>query len=225
MSGYYSGNGNGHGSQAPWWRSLLGRGSRHEGARPYRQIALQLIHDLAGQDEGRSVLLVSPDDSAQAGAASMELACQLAEDLNGRVLLIDASSRRREVSAMLDCRDAGGFADLLLNPRLLDSLALPTTDANVWFLPPGRQLGAPGSLTAGTIRGSLSEAESRFRFIVISGGSVLNHFTPLALAPCVGCVLLMAAPNDTRVRDLEAAREALALSRARKVGILLTTPV
>jgi hypothetical protein len=53
---------------------------------------------------------------------------------------------------------------------------------------------------------------------------VLGDAMTTAIAPRVGCVVLLAVENETRVDDLDAAQDVLAYSKARRVALVLTTP-
>ena len=45
----------------------------------------------------------------------------------------------------------------------------------------------------------------------------------LALAPLVGCVLLLATEDETMIDDLDAAQEALRIRKTRDIGVVLAT--
>ena len=70
----------------------------------------------------------------------------------------------------------------------------------------------------------LGYAESHYDFVLLVGGSVLSDSLSLAVAPWAGCVLLLVTQNETRVDDLDNAQSALSYCKAKKVGMLLTTP-
>jgi Mrp family chromosome partitioning ATPase len=216
-------NSNGNGSHS-WWASLWRRshGSDQQLA-PYRRIAIQLHYDLPRPDSARSVLLVSPTTSACCALGGLSLASCLAEEIRRPILLIDACPRGPEVSGMLECATMKGFADLLSDPSLpLEELVLSTNHQNVKFLPAGTTTLQPAAPEA--VKTLLKTAEERYDFVLLSGGSVLNDSMALALAPCVGCVLLLAVENETMVEDLDAAQDALSFCRARKVGLVFATP-
>ncbi len=217
------GNGNGY---KWWWPFKGGHSARSDDDRAaYRRLALQLHYDLPRPDNSRSVLLVTPAPSSLCAYGSAVLASCLAEELGGPILLIDVSPNDPEVSRLLECMPGRGFVDFLSNPKLpLDDLVLPTTCQNVSFLPAGIVRGGSHPAPIEDISALLKEAESRYEFVVLSGGSVLNYSPSLDLAPHIGCVLLLVVEKETRVEDLDSAQEVLGLCKARKVGLVLTTP-
>jgi len=219
---------NGDGSNSRWWTSLWrrSRGSEQDLA-AYRRLALQLHYDLPRPQSDRSVLLVTPTASALCAHGAATLACCLAEEVSRPVLLMDASPGRPDVTRMLDCAARPGFVDFLADPELkLDDLIVPTTHDSVFFLPAGTGPGPSSQPVSRDGVGALLEAVgSRYDFVLLSGGSVLDNSMALALAPHVGCVLLLVIEQKTTVEDLDAAQDSLCFCKARKVGLVLTTPI
>jgi hypothetical protein len=206
------------------WRALWERWNRvdHD-LEPYRRLALQLHYRLT-PPAPRSILLVSPDPSSLSAQGSALLARSAAEALHQRVLLIDASPGAGDVSGLLEGAGRRGFGDLLRDPRLdLDDLVVPTSHQNVLFLPVG-EYGAGADALGDNVGGLLAAAQRGNELVVLAGGSVLQSPLPLSLAPHVGCVLLLAVENETRIEDLDAAQQALSLARAREIGLVLTSP-
>jgi hypothetical protein len=101
-------------------------------------------------------------------------------------------------------------------------LLLRTTSEHLLFLPGGNDRQAP--LAPESLPARVKAAQESFDFVLIHGGSVLEDDSSLPLLPYVGCVLLLIGENQTRIDDLKAAQEALALCKARRVCIVLTTP-
>jgi Mrp family chromosome partitioning ATPase len=217
---------NGNGSHHNWWSFLRGRPRPAEAAdrSPYRRLALQLHFELKGPKARRSVLLVTPVASPLSAQGSMTLAECLAEELRRPVLLIDASPRDRRVSRMLDCAASRGFCDLLSDPAILDEVLLPTSCENVYFLPAGTAFNVAEEVPD-EFDAILKALESRYEFVLLSGGSVLNDSVALSLAPHVGRVLLLVVDNETMREDMEAANDILLHCKARNVGLVLTSRV
>ena len=211
---------NGHKSH--WWKWGTRPRAPQEDLAPYRRIALQLHHDLR-ERESRSVLLASPTASPLDARNASTLSFCLAEELGQRILLVDASARTRALSHLLGCAESPGVSDLLVNAESrLDSLALPTSRENVWFLPAGSRLPAASATAPEALQTMLKSALGQFEFVVLSAGAVLGDSTALAIAPYAGCVLLFVVENETTVDDLDASHNALNICKARKVALVLT---
>ena len=219
---------NGNGFASRWWSSLRWRRSRpsDQDLAPYRRLAVQLHYELPRPESQRSVLLATPAETLLCANGSIALAGCLAEELCRPVLLVDASPRESEVSHLLDCAARRGFSDFWADPKLpLEELVLPTTQPNLCFLPAGTAVGTSHAAPAEDLAAWLGALESRYDFVLLAGGSVLHNSMALVLAPYVGCVLLLVMEDETRLDDLEAAQDALSFCKARKVGLLLTSPV
>lgn len=220
-------NGNGH-SFYSRWRSALRKRSDHvdHDAAAYRRLALQLHLDLSAGDGRRSALLVTPSSSAICAQGSVAVASSLAAQVCRPVLLMDACPESPEASRILQSNGNRGFADFLADPKLpWEDLILPTTCENVSFLPAGAVVDRSRAIPPASVKNMLGALEAKYDYVLLAGGSVLHDSTTLALAPHVGCVLLLAIENQTRMEDLDAAQDVLALCNARKVGLVFTKPV
>jgi Mrp family chromosome partitioning ATPase len=218
MSG---GNGSGH----RWW-SLFGKRPEPSGfdARPYRRLALQLHYGLPRSEKLRSALLVTPEGSSVSAQSSLGLATSLADELKRSVLLVDASARSADATRILGCSGERGLAEFLAEPSLcVAALTFETTDSRVSFLPAGDTSACEGDPPSQRLSALFQAASRDYDFVLFSGGSVLAESMALALAPLVGCVLLIARENETSLDDLDAAQQALDLCQARKIGLVLTT--
>jgi Mrp family chromosome partitioning ATPase len=223
-----NGNGNGNGNgfnprlwSAPWQR----RGQTEQDAAAYRRLALQLHYDLSHTAGPRSVLLVTPSTSALCARGSVAVASCLAEQSCRRVLLIDVCPENPEASRILQGYGTRGFTDFLgdSKPQLGD-LVLPTTCENVSFLPAGADIEHSDPAAPENIKAFLHTAETKYDYVLLCGGSVLHDPTTFALAPYVGRVLLLVIENQTRMEDLDAAQDVLALCKAPKVGLVFAKP-
>jgi len=221
-----NGNGTGGGSAARWWSSLWGRPhALDHNLEQYRRIALRLHYGLTRPGVPRSALLASPIVSTLSAQSSAALACCLADELRQPILLIDVSPKDPAASRLLECAARPGFADLLSNPELrLDDMVLPTNRENVSFLSAGSSVALFHTTPPDRLCALLQEVESRYDFVLLSGGAVLNNSVTLALAPHAGCVLLLVIENETLMEDLDAAQDALSFCKARQVGLVLATP-
>jgi MinD-like ATPase involved in chromosome partitioning or flagellar assembly len=222
-----NGNGHGNGFYSRWWSALRKRSDQaDQDAAAYRRLALQLHLDLSGSNGRRSALFVTANSSAICAQGSVEVASCLAGQVCRPVLLMDACPENPETSRILQSNGSRGFTDFLTDPKLrLDELVLPTTCENVSFLPAGAIFNRSGAAPPQSVKTVLNTVEAKYDYVLLSGGSVLHDPTTLALAPHVGCVLLLVIENQTLMEDLDAAQDVLALCNARKVGLVFTKQV
>ena len=213
-------NGNGHHPR----RWHFGRTKRQElgtaNMAPYRRLALQLHYEVRRADKGRSVLLVTPGASSACARASLMLAAAFAEQLAKPVLLVDASPTSPEATRLVGATGAGLSEFLTDAGSSLCDFVVPTTTANVHFLPAGQAQ----PFLHERIDALLTQAAAHYDVTLLAGGSVLSDALSLALSPSAECVLLVVNENETRVEDLDAAQSTLGYCKARNVGLLLTTP-
>lgn len=207
---------------AEWLQKLLRRVSGGDPIAAYRRLALQLHYDLPREQGNRSLLIATPSRSPLSAHASALIARSFAEQLHSPVILAD-SSRERTLSNLLACDGAPGVDDLLASRRReVAEFLLPTTSEYVSFLPAGRHSGEGTPAPADRIGFLVEAAREASDLFLISGGAILEDPLSLALAPHVGCVLLLAVENETRLDDLRDAEEALARCRASRVALVFT---
>lgn len=218
-------NGNGDGSRRRWLPGSRPQPPEDDLA-SYRRLALQLHYDLLRPESPRSVLVVSPSASELSAHSSTALARCLGEELEQSVLLVDACPQLPYTSRMMDCQDQPGFFEVASDPSLsVNDFVLPTNRERVSFLAAGARSGNHAPISPNRLSTFLQGFESSYEFVVLVGGALLESVTSLALAPHVGCVLLLAIEDETRLGDLDLAVDALTLCKARKVGVVLTRPV
>ena len=214
-------------SVSRWWPFGWLRSRRSEQMTGYRRLAMQLHYDLPRPESLRSVLLVTPTAMDLCARGIAALACCVAEELGRPTLLADVSCKHPEVSRLLGCQRCPGLVDLAGDPkRALSDFVIATNRQDLFFLPAGtgsEPLGQPD--LQDNVAALLSAAGKQYDFLLLSGGPVLEDSMSLALAPHVGCVLLLVVESKTTVDDLEAAQDAIASCGAPKTGLILTTPL
>ena len=209
------------------WQAIWGRNRvKASDLSQYRRLAMQLHYDFPRGSASRSVVVAGAVGASAAGQASSALACCLADELRRPVLLIDACPHAPDVTISFGADGQAGLVDALTGSDVtLPGATTPTTQPFLWLLPVGQHRDDSAVATPRDIVSLLESALRHFDFVVLSGGSVLDNPLSLAFAPHVGTVLLLAVEGETRVEDLDAASNALSFSRARKVGLVLATPV
>jgi len=190
----------------------------------YRRLVLQIDLRLPRPDSPRSVLLVTPNASSLCARGSALLARCAADEIRRPILLIDASPNDPEATRILGSDGRPGLSEFLADPgRSLESLVVPTSHENVSFLPAGARHAPAPEGDAAALLSLLKGARLQYDLVLLSGGPVLDDSLALTAVPCVGCVLLLAIEDGTRVEDLDAAQDAISRSEARQVGLVLAT--
>ncbi len=209
-----------------WLRRWLDPAGAKVDQAPYRRLALQLSYDLEAADTPPSLLIVTPTTSSLSPHATLALSRTMADELQKTILLVDAWPRGPGLSHLLGANDsAGGFTDLVDGGPSLASMVCSTNDPSISLLPAGRVAAPRGIASSANLQGLLEAAQSQADFVLISAGSVLDDPAALALAPWVGAVLLLVIENETRLEDLQVARDVLTARGSRRIGVALTRPV
>jgi len=214
-----NGNGNGHGGLSRFW-PFRGRNSGVDFS-PYRQLAARLNQDLPHQEMPRSLLLATASGGGFQSYSAAALARAFAEHVNRPVLLVDATLGSVNIGGMLGSTSQPGLAEFLERPdQDVNTLICPTSHPLVSFLPSGAGDASHPPSGAG-LSAMADTLSARFDFVVYCGGSVTRDPIALALVPLVGCVLLLAIENETRLKDLDLAQDMLSSCNARQIGIVL----
>lgn len=207
------------------WRSLFRRRPADRDLVAYRRLALQLHQDLSATGSRRSVLLTSPRSSPVVARSAVLLACCAAEELDGKILLIDACLNDPDTSELLSATGKPGYAELRRGAReAWRDLVLPTENRRVSFLPAGDP-GSTGEGTALALPDLLQDAERDYSLVILSGGSALDGSSALAASPHTGCTLITIVEGETRMADLNSAQDELARCQTPKIGLLMTNSV
>lgn len=191
---------------------------------PWRRLALRLHYELPRPERVRSAMLATVGGGDLAARACLELAAGLAHELGKPILVVDAAPRERSLSALLNCERRMGLTDALFDPELpLGEIVLPTTHPNVAFVAAGDH-GDPVEHAVAERVGPLLDVFQRdHEIVLLCGGTVPGNALAMALAPLVGCVLLLATEDETMIEELDAAQEALRIRKARDIGLVLAT--
>lgn len=194
-------------------------------AAEWRRLSLRLHHDLPRDAGPRSALLVTPTRTEFSAFAATQLAVSLAEQLRRTVVLVDASPSHPELTRLLGWSAAQSQAVISPVGAPFEDVTLPTSRENLLFVPDSVSAEWAKTHADEGARPFLSSAEGQCDFLLLFGGSVYDEPLVRPLASQVGCVLLLVHENLTRTDDLEAAKETLIASRARRIALLLTTEV
>ena len=119
-------------------------------------------------------------------------------------------------------RGADGLTDKLFDPELpLEDIVLPTTHPNISFVAAGDHVDLVEHIAAERATALFDDFAHSHDLVLLSGGRVPQNSLALALAPLVGCVLIIATEEVTKVEELDLAEEALRIRKAREIGLVV----
>ena len=184
--------------------------------------SLRTSIDFANLEPIGSLMLTSSVRREGRTTLAANLAVAFAE--TGRqVLLVDADLRQPAIHLQFGATNHRGVADLLKSPELpLDGLVQDTMVPGLRLLTAGSQPAASTAVAVAHV-GDLTArlAESGADLLIFDSAAVLNASETVVLASIVEATVLVVAAGRTSLSDLQAARDALARSRARVAGTVV----
>lgn len=191
----------------------------------YRQGVLRLLGKIKAEapaDTPAVAMFVSPDRAA--GTSATALAVAYAAALAGdRVLLVDACSPNPELSKTFAPPLKRDEVVVLDSADHLQRIVTEDQRSGLSFLPIAQaDLRTLKGQQRRRLAAGISALAERFDLVLIDAGAVLADEAAMCLLPAVDQVILVARANQTRPRDLAAARDTLETARAKLSGTVLT---
>jgi len=191
----------------------------------HRVIKRNLIDMKTTSGTSRLVMVTSALAGEGKTFTSFHLARSLAMELDRQVILVDADIPKRDMSRLLGCDSQPGLLDLLRDPTLtVQSLLIPTSIPQLWFLPVGRADEMATELLASDrmrqVARELAEADARCT-VVFDSAPLLLTSEAQSLAQVVDKqVLVVRAGVTSQDAVLETVRR---LGTAKPVGVVLNS--
>ena len=188
-------------------------------AEQYRSLRTRLKRLEAGRDL-RTIAITSPSKGDGKSLTAANLALTMAQEVQQRVLLIDADLRRPSVHRLFGIDDGPGLAEVLMNVADLEHTLIWLAEHQLTLLPAGVPPAHPGELLGGaTMRRVLDTLRTRFDRIIID----VTPVAPLAdlhiLAPLVDGLLMIVRAGITSKPAIE--RALAGLDTAKVLGLVL----
>ena len=169
-----------------------------------------------------SLLVTSARPAEGKSTTAYAIALNLAR-VGKRVLLVDGDLRNPSMHRVVGVDNERGMSNLLSGSADLTSLARPTRQENLLFIPCGPLPPNPAELWGGDrVRQFLGEARDRFDHVIIDGPPVLGFADSPLLASAVGGVVFMVESRSTRRGQARGALRRLLIGRAHLLGAVLS---
>jgi capsular exopolysaccharide synthesis family protein len=198
---------------------VAGLAPKSHAAEQYRQLRTRLAH-AEGANNLRTVLVTSPQKGEGKSVTAANLALTMAQELQRRVVLVEADLRKPSLQELLGLPPGLGLAEYLAGAcELRDALKfLP--DHNLTVLPAGAAPTNPAELLGSTaMRRMLDQLRTRFDRVILDAPPVLPLADVAVLAPIVDGTLLVVRAGVTPKPAIENALRAFDSSRL--LGIVL----
>jgi protein-tyrosine kinase len=135
---------------------------------------------------------------------SLNLAVAIAQQAEREVLLIDGDTKPGSLAGAFGLSRAPGVLDLAGGDRDLADLIIPTTKANLGFLPLGGHGKAVSQVRVASLVADIGRRDSQ-RLIILDTPPCLSSSDPHTLAPVVGQTVFVIAAGLAQQGDIEAA--------------------
>jgi capsular exopolysaccharide synthesis family protein len=188
-------------------------------AEQYRSLRTRLMQ-VEGAGALRSVLVTSPQKGEGKSVTAANLALTMAQELQRRVVLVEADLRKPSLQHMFGLPPGPGLAEYLAGTAELHDVMKVLTDQNLTLLPAGTAPVNPAELLGSTaMRRLLDHLRARFDRVLLDTPPVLPLADVAILAPLVDGALLVVRAGYTPKPAIENALRAFDASRL--LGVVL----
>lgn len=188
-------------------------------AEQYRQLRTRL--SLAeGANAIRTVLVTSPQKGEGKSITSANLALTMAQELQRRVIIVEADLRKPSLQQMFGLPPGPGLSDYLTGAADLQQVMRTLPDHHLTVIPAGTTPGNPAELLGSTaMRRLLDQLRTSFDRVILDTPPVLPLADVAILAPMVDGTLMVVRAGYTPKPAIENALRAFDSSRL--IGVVL----
>jgi capsular exopolysaccharide synthesis family protein len=188
-------------------------------AEQYRQLRTRLSH-AEGASNLRTVLITSPQKGEGKSLTSANLALTMAQELQRRVILVDADLRKPSLQTLFGLPPGPGLAEYLVGAAELKDVMRFLPEHNLTVIHAGTAPTNPAELLGSTaMRRLLDQLRSRYDRVLLDTPPVLPLADVAVLAPLVDGSLMVVRAGVTPKPAIENALRAFDSSRL--LGIVL----
>jgi capsular exopolysaccharide synthesis family protein len=198
---------------------IAGLAPKSLAAEQYRQLRTRLSHT-EGATALRTILITSPQKGEGKSVTAANLALTMAQELQRRVVLVEADLRKPSLQELLGLPPGVGLAEYLAGACELRDAMKFLPHHNLAVLPAGAAPTNPAELLGSTaMRRLLDQLRTRFDRVILDTPPVLPLADVAVLAPIVDGTLLVVRAGVTPKPAIENALRAFDSSRL--LGIVL----
>jgi capsular exopolysaccharide synthesis family protein len=188
-------------------------------AEQYRQLRTRLSH-AEGASNLRTVLITSPQKGEGKSVTSANLALTMAQELQRRVIIIEADLRKPSLQHLFGLPPGPGLSEYLAGAVELKDVMRFLPDHNLTVIHAGASPANPAELLGSTaMRRLLDQLRTRFDRVILDTPPVLPLADVAVLAPLVDGTLLVVRAGVTPKPAIENALRAFDSSRL--LGVVL----
>jgi len=186
----------------------------------YDDLAEKILARLPA-DRPASLMFTSPDDGDGKTSMLLWLARAIAEQVGGKVLLIDGDFRRPDLAPRLDVDSSPGLADVLMGATTWQQVVRPTDVSRLDVLP-GKPFSTPDGHPVEFLNLDplLRELSDHYQFVLLDTSS-LHHREVAPIGRCCDGVYLLLRAGQTTRRAAQQAVQAVESCGGQLLGTVL----
>jgi capsular exopolysaccharide synthesis family protein len=198
---------------------VAGLAPQSPAAEQYRALRTRLAHAEA-TSALRSVLITSPQKGEGKSVTAANLALTMAQELQRRVVIVEADLRKPSLQQMFGLPPGPGLAEFLTGAADLQDVMISLADHHLTVIPGGAVPMNPAELLGSTaMRRMLDHLRTRFDRVILDTPPVLPLADVAVLASMVDGVLMVVRAGFTTRPAIEDALRGFDSSRL--VGVVL----
>jgi len=171
--------------------------------------------------DNRSLVISAPERKQGTSYIAANLAVLFAQ-LGQKTLLIDANMRHPVQHELFRSVNKVGLSDVLVKRAGVEVIQKIAKIDNLSFLPSGTMPPNPLELLGhARFEGLIKGLEQSYEVIIIDTPAMLEGSDAQAMAAVTKGVLLVVNKNDTKIADVEQAKQQIAIAGAEAVGVVL----
>jgi len=187
-------------------------------AEQYRSLRTRLAH-AEGAGPLRTILITSPQKGEGKSVTSANLALTMAQELQRRVVIVEADLRKPSLGHLFNLPPGPGLAEYLSGAADLNDVMKFLPDHHLTVIPAGTPPANPSELLGSTaMRRMLDQLRTRFDRVILDTPPVLPLADVAVLAPMVDGALLVVRAGYTPKPAIENALRAF--DSCRLLGIV-----
>ncbi len=144
----------------------------------------------------------------------------LASQVDGSVCLVDANLASPTLQSQYDLTNRAGLAAALVNDGSIRAFTSQLAIKNLWVLPAGNP--KPGfEMNVSRCRARFAELREEFRYVLVSGPSLLHESEATLLGQMCDGVALIVEANQSRRDSIRQAKDRLEAAQVPLLGAVL----
>ena len=173
----------------------------------------------------KSILISSYNHGEGTSTVAANFAECLAQDMNLKILLVDANTRRPSLHRVFNPKGSSntpGFSEIVIKQTVTPALPKPSSSSNLSFVPCGSITHHPsGVFNHALFKAFSHKAKQLYDFVIFDSSPLGRYYDSIVLASNLDGVILVVEAEKTTSYDLKRAKEMLQDKNIHLLGVIL----